>query len=131
MFDYRDYVRHRTTLSGQKSSAWALAVGARPRAGFDDMPGRNRRGALPDIDFDRALPEPSRRSLFHRIVELLWGGMRDGIVEPSARAELRAELAAALGDRLAAAYLGEEQSESEASPASAEGSEYDEISRAA
>jgi hypothetical protein len=134
MFDYRDYVRHRTTLSGQKSSAWALAVGARPRAGFDDLPSRNRRGALPDVDFDRAAPEPGHRPLFQRIVEFFWGGMRDGIVEPSARAELRAELSAALGERLANAYLGEEGPEFEAietSPASARDSEHDEISRAA
>jgi len=54
MFDYEDYVRHRTTLSGQKFSAWALAVGERPRSG-QDSPRRARRGALPDVDFDRAV----------------------------------------------------------------------------
>jgi hypothetical protein len=130
MFDYEDYVRHRTTLSGQKFSAWALAVGERPRMGRDTSR-RARRAALPDVDFDRAVPDPSYRSLFGRIVEFFWGGMRDGIVEPSARAELRAELSAALGERLAAAYLGEEEPETEASPASARGSEQDEMSRAA
>ena len=130
MFDYEDYVRHRVTLSGQKFSAWAFAVGERPRSG-QDSPRRARRGALPDVDFDRAVPDPSYRSLFGRIVEFFWGGMRDGIVEPSARAQLRAELSAAIGERLAAAYLGEEEPETESSPASARGSEQDEMSRAA
>ena len=130
MFDYQDYVRHRITLSDQKFSAWALAMGERPRAG-PDSPRRARRGALPDVDFDRAVPDPSYRPLFGRIVEFFWGGMRDGIVEPSARAELRAELSAALGERLAAAYLGEEEPETEVNPASARGSEHEEMSRAA
>ena len=131
MFDYEDYARHRVTLSGQKFSAWALAVGERPRAGHDDLARRARRGTLPDVDFDRAIPDPSRRSLFGRIVEFFWGGMRDGIVEPSARAQLRAELSAALGERLASAYLGEEEPETEANPASAWGSDHDPMSRAA
>jgi hypothetical protein len=110
MFDYEDYVRHRVTLSGQKLSAWALAVGERPRGG-DAWHRRAHRGTLPDVDFDRAVPEPTYRSLVERIVEFFWGRTRDGIVEPSARAVLRAELAAALGERLAAAYLGEEEGE--------------------
>jgi hypothetical protein len=130
MFDYQDYLRHRTTLSGQKFSAWAFAIGERPRAGRDS-PRRARRAALPDVDFDRAVPDPSYRSLFGRIVEFFWGGPRDGIVEPSARAELRAELSAALGERLAAAYLGEEEPEAEVSPASVRGSEGEGMSCAA
>lgn len=108
MFDYEDYARHRVTLSGQKLSAWALAVGERPRGG-DAWLRRAHRGTLPDVDFGRAVPDPTYRSLFERLVEFFWGRTRDGIVEPSARAVLRAELAAALGERLAAAYLGEEE----------------------
>jgi hypothetical protein len=130
MFDYEDYVRHRVTLSGQKLSAWALAVGERPRAG-DAWMRRAHRGTLPDVDFDRAVPEPTYRSFFERLVEFFWGRTRDGIVEPSARAVLRAELAAALGERLAAAYLGEE--EEEAAPVrKAEGEDVQkDLSRAA
>ena len=63
---------------------------------------------LPDVDFDRAVPDPGYRPLLSRIADLLWGRSRE-IVEPSAKAELRAELTAALGERLAAAYLGEEE----------------------
>ena len=110
MFDYEEYVRHRVTLSGQKLSAWAFAVGERPRGG-DAWHRRAHRGTLPDVDFGRAVPDPTHRSFFGRVVEFFWGRTRDGIVEPSARAVLRAELAAALGERLAAAYLGEEEGE--------------------
>jgi len=110
MFDYEDYVHHRVTLSGQKLSAWAFAVGERPRGG-DAWMRRAHRGTLPDVDFDRAVPDPTYRSFREWIVEFFWGRTRDGIVEPSARAVLRAELAAALGERLATAYLGEDEGE--------------------
>jgi hypothetical protein len=131
MFDHEDYVRHRVTLSDQKLSAWALAVGERPRTG-DAWHRRAHRGTLPDVDFDRAVPDPTYRSFFGRIVEFFWGRKHEGIVEPSARAVLRAELAAALGERLAAAYLGEEESDDAAPMRAAEGKAVkNDLSRAA
>lgn len=98
-----------TTLAMRKMAAWAFAVGERPRS-FDERPHpRPHRGMLPDVDFDRAVPAPARRSLLRRIADFLWGGGRPLAAEPSARAELRAELTAALGERLASAYLGEDE----------------------
>jgi hypothetical protein len=105
MSDYHQYL---TALALRKLAAWEFAVGERPR-GFDTEPHRRmHRGMLPDIDFDNAVPDPEYRSLFRRILDLFWGRKHEGIVEPSAKAELRAELAAALGERLASAYLGDE-----------------------
>jgi hypothetical protein len=126
-----DYYQYLTALALQKLAAWEFAVGERPRS-FDERPHRRlHRGMLPDIDFDRATPDPKRRSLFRRIVDVLWGRKHEGIVEPSAKAELRAELAAALGERVAAAYLGEEVPEDALSRASQRNSGQNDLSRAA
>jgi hypothetical protein len=105
MSDYHQYL---TALALRKLAAWEFAIGERPRT-FDAEPHRRmHRGILPDVDFDRAVPDPEYRSLFRRILDRFWGRKHEGIVEPSAKAELRAELTAALGERLASAYLGEE-----------------------
>ena len=105
MSDYYQYV---TALSLRKLAAWEFAIGERPRT-FETEPDRRmHRGILPDVDFDRAVPDPAYRSPFRRMIDLFWGRKHEGIVEPSARAQLRAELTAALGERLASAYLGEE-----------------------
>jgi hypothetical protein len=77
MYDYEDYLHHDVTLSDQKFSAWALSVGAPPLAGFDDLRSRNRRNALPDVDFSRAVPDASHGSLLGRIVEFFCGGRGD------------------------------------------------------
>jgi hypothetical protein len=128
MSDYHQYV---TALGVQKLAAWAFAVGERPRPSDERPHRRLHRGMLPDVDFDNAVPDPEYRSLFRRIVDLLWGRKHEGIVEPSAKAELRAELSAALGERLAAAYLGEEVPEGARSRASDGNSDQSDMSRAA
>jgi hypothetical protein len=128
MSDYHQYV---TALAHRKLAAWAFAVGERPRP-FDERPHpRLHRGMLPDVDFDRAVPDPEYRSLFRRIVDRLWGRKYEGIVEPSARAELRAELTAALGEQLAAAYLGEDEMGNAVPRASGGNSGQNDWSRAA
>ena len=105
MSDYHQYL---TALAIRKLAAWEFAIGERPRP-FDARPHRRlSRGMLPDVDFDRAVPDPEYRPLFVRIADFLWGRKRPRAPEPSARDELRAELIAALGERLATAYLGEE-----------------------
>jgi hypothetical protein len=104
-----DYHQHETTLAIQKLAAWALAVGERPRSAEERMRRRPHRGQLPDIDFDRAIVDPNYRPLWLRIADFLLGGV--GRLAPSANseAELREGPTAALGERLAAAYIGEEQ----------------------
>ena len=67
------------------------------------------RGMLPDVDFDRAIPDPGYRPLLSRIADFLWGDLRRSPAQPDAEAELRAALAAVLGERLAAAYIGEDE----------------------
>lgn len=92
------------TLSGQKLLAWAFAIGARPRLP-DELSGRRpHRGQLPDIDFDRAVVDPRRRPLWSRVADLVFGSPRG---PADIEAELRSSLNAALGERLAAAYIGE------------------------
>ncbi len=96
------------TLSGHKLIAWAFAIGARPRLP-DELSGRRpHRGQLPDIDFDRAVVDPGRRPLWSRVADFVFGSPR----EPAdIEAELRQSLNAALGERLAAAYIGEPETD--------------------
>ena len=105
MFD-RHLKSGRFRLEDQKHAAWAFVVGERPRKAADDSRRRPHRGMLPDVDFDRAVPDPGHRSLLSRIADFLWGDRRGSTAQPDAEAELRATLTAALGERLAAAYIG-------------------------
>jgi hypothetical protein len=128
MSDHHQYL---TVLALRKLAAWEFAIGERPR-NFDNEPHRRmHRGVLPDVDFDRAVPDPEYRSPFRRFLDLFWGRKHEGIVEPSARSELRAELAAALGERLASAYLGEEGPGDAVSRASRSKTDQNDWSRAA
>jgi hypothetical protein len=108
MSDYDKYIRQQSSLSDRKLLAWAFAIGERPRPADARPHRRLNRAMLPDVDFDRAVADPHYRPLFRRLADLLWGGLGRRAEEPSERDILRAELTAALGERLAAAYLGEE-----------------------
>jgi hypothetical protein len=122
MFD-RHLKSGRLRLEDQKHDAWAFVVGERPRKAADDS--RRRRphpGMLPDVDFDRAIPDPGYRPLLSRIADFLWGDPRRNPVELDAEAELRAALTAVLGERLAAAYIGEDEAGAAAIRASIEAS---------
>ena len=77
---------------------------------------------LPDVDFDRAIPDPGYRPLLSRIADFLWGDLRRSPAQPDAEAELRAALTAVLGERLAAAYIGEDETGGAAIRASIEAS---------
>ncbi len=82
-----------------KLAAWAFAVGERPRRIEEGCPPAPHRGMLPDVDFGRAIPDPGYRPLLSRIADLLWGDLRRSPAQPDAEAELRAALAAVLGER--------------------------------
>jgi hypothetical protein len=126
-----DYHQYMTALAIQKLAAWAFAVGERPRLAEDELLRRPNRGSLPDIDFDNAVPDPNHRPLLSRIAGFLWGGLRRSTEEASAKVELRAELTAALGERLAAAYLGEDRAGDAPIRASGDDSVQNDQSRAA
>jgi hypothetical protein len=120
-----------TSLAMRKLAAWAFVVGERPR-GFDDRPHRRLHpGMLPDVDFGRAVPVPGKPSLLRRIASFLWGGGPPVVADPSARDALRAELTAALGEHLASAYLGEEETGAPESRATGSNSGQKDWSRAA
>jgi hypothetical protein len=131
MSDYSKYIRQQSTLSDRKLLAWAFAVGERPRASGSAPHRRLNRAMLPDVDFDRAVADPRYRPLLRRIADFLWGGLGRRAEEPSEREVLRAELTAALGERLAAAYLGEDESDDAPIRASEGKSDQHDISRAA
>ena len=126
-----DYHRYATMLAIQKLAAWAFAVGERPRFGEERTRLRPHRGQLPDVDFDRAIVDLNYRPLLARIANFLWGGRGRRAEEPSARAVLRAELTAALGERLAMAYLGEDDSDDSPIEATKRKSDRKDWSRAA
>jgi hypothetical protein len=119
MFD-RHLKSGRFRLEDQKYAAWAFVVGERPRKAADDFRRRPHPGMLPDVDFDRAVPDPGYRSLLSRIADFLWGDRRGSTAQPDAKAELRATLTAVLGERLAAAYIGEDETGGDAIRASLE-----------
>jgi hypothetical protein len=108
-------------LHDRKLAAWEYAVGERPRR-IEGGRRRPHRGMLPDVDFGRAIPDPGYRPLLSRIADLLWGDLRRSPAQPDAEAELRAALAAVLGERLAAAYIGEDETGRAAIRASIEAS---------
>ena len=108
-------------LHDRKLAAWEYAVGERPRR-IEEGCRRPHRGMLPDVDFGRAIPDPGYRPLLSRIADLLWGDLRRSPAQPDAEAELRAALAAVLGERLAAAYIGEDETGRAAIRASIEAS---------
>ena len=108
MFD-RHLKSGRFRLEDQKHAAWAFVVGERPGRVADGSRRRPHPGMLPDVDFDRAIPDPGYRPLLSRIAEFLWGDLSRGPAQPDAEAELRASLTAVLGERLAAAYIGEDE----------------------
>jgi len=108
-------------LHDRKLAAWEYAVGERPRR-IEEGCRRPHRGMLPDVDFGRAIPDPGYRPLLSRIADFLWGDLRRSPAQPDAEAELRAALAAVLGERLAAAYIGEDETGRAAIRASIEAS---------
>jgi hypothetical protein len=108
-------------LRDGKLAAWEYAIGVRPYRIEAGSRRRPHRGLLRDVDFDRAVPDPGHRSLLSRIGHFLWGDLRPRAMQPDAEAvELRAALTAVLGERLAAAYIGEDEAGAAAIRASIE-----------
>ena len=84
MFD-RHLKSGRLRLEDQKHAAWAFVVGERPRNTADGFRRRPHPGMLPDVDFDRAIPDPGHRPLLSRIADFLWGDPRRSAVAAGRR----------------------------------------------
>lgn len=107
MSDHKKYDWDQNTLSSRKLMSWAFWIGERPIA---DGPAASRthRGLLPDVDYNRIAAAPLRRPLRSRILDAVLGGLRRPAGADAAEAALRAALIEAVGERLAAAYIGED-----------------------
>ena len=109
MSDHKKYDWDQNTLSSRKLMSWAFWVGERP---IVDGPANSRthRGLLPDVDYNRVVASPLRRPIWSRILDTLLSGLRRPAGADAAEAALRAALIEAVGERLAAAYIGEDGS---------------------
>lgn len=109
----KKYDWDRPTLSSRKLTAWAFAVGERPRGTDEATLRRPHRGLLPDVDFGRAVADPDYRPLWLRVADLLFGS-RHPALPADIESELSVTLAAAVGENLAASYIGDDQNGSAA-----------------
>ena len=107
MSDHKKYDWDQNTLSSRKLMSWAFWVGERP-ADLLPAAGRTHRGLLPDVDYNRVVASPARRSFLSCILDNLLGALRRPAGAELAEAALRASLIEAVGERLAATYIGED-----------------------
>ncbi|GLR41068.1 hypothetical protein [Mesorhizobium amorphae] len=69
-------------LHERKMATWALLIGETySSAVHAETRRRPHRGMLPDVDFSRAVPDPSRPSLVRRIVRLIRPGPKIRVVD--------------------------------------------------
>ncbi|WP_246691069.1 hypothetical protein [Mesorhizobium sp. CU2] len=72
-------------LHERKAATWALLIGETySSAVHAETRRRPHRGMLPDVDFSRAVPDPSRPSLLRRIVRMIRPGARFRVVDTAA-----------------------------------------------
>lgn len=70
-------------LHERKMATWALLIGETySSAVHAETRRRPHRGMLPDVDFSRAVPDPSRPSLVRRIVRIIRTGGKSGAGAP-------------------------------------------------
>ncbi len=88
-----------------KLHAWSLRIGYHD--GSSDRPDGRRphRGMLPDVDFTRLVPDPSHRSLFRRIVDLIWRDRRSHEPEPDPDASVSGSSAGHVGKTDSGLYV--------------------------
>ncbi|WP_246801237.1 hypothetical protein [Mesorhizobium amorphae] len=66
------------SLHERKMATWALLIGETySSAVHAETRRRPHRGMLPDVDFSRAVPDPSRPSLVRRIIRMIQPGAKD------------------------------------------------------
>lgn len=65
-------------LHERRMATWALLIGETySSAVHAETRRRPHRGMLPDVDFSRAVPDPSRPSLVRRIIRMIRPGAKD------------------------------------------------------
>ena len=70
------------SLHERKTATWALLIGETySSAVHAEVRRRPHRGMLPDVDFSRAVPDPSRPSLVRRIIRLIRPGAKIRLVD--------------------------------------------------
>jgi hypothetical protein len=90
------------SLHERKTATWALLIGETySSAVHAEVRRRPHRGMLPDVDFSRAVPDPSRPSLVRRIIRLIRSGQKNraGGTVPSGSSN------AAVGEKPASPYI--------------------------
>jgi hypothetical protein len=100
------------SLHDRKLATWALLVGeTRSSAVHAEVRRRPHRGMLPDVDFSRAVPDPSRPSLVRRLI---------GMVRPDGARE-KATAGMPVGETPSPAYIGNARAEAADDSAAARG----------
>lgn len=123
-WQYTKYDWDGTTLAGGKLRAWAFAVGELPRAAGDVPRRRPHRGQLPDVDFDRAVADPTRRPVAVRLAGLLAGLL--GYRPAPAGAAVTASLAEPVAESPGAPHISRGRAAgSDVGPAAAGAQAYD------
>ncbi|MFD2057682.1 hypothetical protein ACFSQT_32745 [Mesorhizobium calcicola] len=81
---------------------WALLIGETySSAVHAEVRRRPHRGMLPDVDFSRAVPDPSRPSLVRRIIRLIRPGPKVRVVDTAPSGST----SAAVGEKPASPYI--------------------------
>lgn len=80
------YSAHRNDIADARHHAMMLALGAHQPQAEPSARRRSHRGMLPDVDMSRAVPDPSHRPMFGRILSLI-GRLagRSGAARPAVR----------------------------------------------
>ncbi|UDL88700.1 hypothetical protein LGH82_26830 [Mesorhizobium sp. PAMC28654] len=89
------------SLHEQKMATWALLIGETYSSAVHAQTRRRpHRGMLPDVDFSRAVPDPSRPSLVRRIIRLIRPKIRTVTTVASASSNQP------VGETSSASYIG-------------------------
>ena len=90
------------SLHTHRLPTWALLIGETySSAVHAEVRRRPHRGMLPDVDFSRAVPDPSRPSLVRRIIRLIRPGAKIRVVDATSAASSND----AVGEKPASPYI--------------------------
>ena len=85
-----------------KFHEWSLRIGYLSSERPDSR--RQHRGMLPDVDFSRAVPDQSRRSLLRRVIDLIRRERRFREPEPDPDAAVSGSSAGSVGETVPSIY---------------------------
>ena len=87
-----------------KLHEWTLRLGYQNLSSERPDGQRLDRGMLPDVDFSRAVPDQSRRSLFRRVIDLIRRERRFREPEPDPDAAVSGSSAGGVGETVPSIY---------------------------